>query len=166
MLKRKLCRGMAARDYRSWQAEGECWITKAGGMAPGIYRCVILCALRGMLQGRERGSGTRWGECGRWHSGFKALILPRCHAKDMGWISLLPSPELGYLVLKSLLEHAGSAIKLAMRLILQEVEATQTGLVSACHYPHGELGIPVPGADSSSQATFSMAQHWICSSLV
>lgn len=135
-------------------------------MAPGMSRGVILCALRRVLQGRESGSETKWGECGSWHSGFKALNLPPCHAKAMGWISLLPSLELGHLLLKSLLEHVGSAIRLVMHLILLDIEATETGLVSACHYPHGGLGIPVPGADPSSQARFFMAQCWLCSSLV
>lgn len=88
-----------------WQAEGKCWITKAGGMAPGMDRGVTLCALRAVLQGRESGSEMRWGEVGSWHSSFKALVLPPSHAKGMGWVSLLPSPELGHLVLKSLLDQ-------------------------------------------------------------
>lgn len=83
----------------------------------------------------------------------------------MGWASILPSPKLDYLVLTSPLERVGPVIKFVMLLVLLEVKATGTRLVSAYHYPQGELGVPVPGAEASSQARFSIAQHWVCSSL-
>lgn len=75
MLKRKLCGGMAARgtiDRSRLRVNGG--IQRLVGRLTGDTG-VILYAISGILQVRESRSARRWDGHGRWHSGFKALIL-------------------------------------------------------------------------------------------
>ena len=84
MLKRKLCSGMVARgtiDCSRLRVNGG--IQRLAGQLTGDTG-VILYAVSGMWQVRESGSARRWDERGKWHSGFKTLILPQGLAAHLG----------------------------------------------------------------------------------